>query len=87
MEPIGPQKTKSQIQANKKVEDEIEYDVLNPEEEDKNDERSSRGRKSTGGSSESFVVTKCDSTPESQNKGKKSVDAIFKERLQNLKKE
>ena len=41
MEPIGPQKTKSQIQANKKVEDELDYDILNPEEDDKQDDRKS----------------------------------------------
>jgi hypothetical protein len=39
MEPIGPQKTKSQIQANKKISEEeelgpAEHDILNPEEDE-----------------------------------------------------
>jgi hypothetical protein len=69
------------------VEDEIDYDILNPEEEEKQEgDRSSRDRKSTGSGSSSFVITKCDSTPESA-KVKKSVDSIFKERLNKLKME
>ena len=76
MEPIGPQKTKSQIQANKKISEEedlgpAEQDILNPEEEEKAEDHF------TTESSE-FVITKIEnsSTPESQ-KVKKSVDTIF----------
>ena len=79
MEPIGPQKTKSQIQANKKISEEedlgpAEQDILNPEEQDQS---SSQCEQHSTISSE-FIITKRSggATPESTVM-KKSVCTIF----------